>query len=75
METFNEMRTRRENKIPPQVVAVFVVVTLTRIMKSVVTEQAPVTLERRNNPRENPNQKWYTHYHSSRNSSLHQKSI
>ena len=31
-------------------IVVFVVLTLTRIIKSVVTEQAPVTLELRNTP-------------------------
>ena len=41
------------------VVAVF---TFTRIIKSVVTGQAPVTLELRNTPGENThNPRWYTH--------------
>ena len=35
---------------PPVVVVVVVVLTLTRIIKSVVTGQAPVTLELRNIP-------------------------
>ena len=35
---------------PYQLVAVVVVLTLTRIIKSVVTGQAPVTLELRNTP-------------------------
>ena len=46
------------------VVVVVVVVTITRIMKSVVIGQAPVTLEWRNTPGEKKhkqNQKWYTH--------------
>ena len=39
-----------------------VVLTLTRIIKSVVTEQAPVTLELRNTPgKSTNNQRWYTH--------------
>ena len=42
-------------------VAVVVVLTLTRIIKSVVTGQAPVTLELRNNPGKNTNNpRWYT---------------
>ena len=43
---------------------IVVVLTLTRIIKSVVTGQAPVTLELRNkHPREKTqtNQRWYTH--------------
>ena len=41
---------------------VVVVLTLTRIIKSVVTGQAPVTLELRNTPEKNPNNpRWYTH--------------
>ena len=44
------------------VVVVVVVLTLTRIIKSVVTGQAPVTLELRNTPGENTNNpRWYTH--------------
>ena len=44
------------------VVAVVVVVTLARIVKSVVTGQAPVTLELRNTPGKNThNRRWYTH--------------
>ena len=39
----------------------FVVSTLTRIIKSVVTGQAPVTLELRNTAGKNTNQRWYTH--------------
>ena len=43
-------------------VRVVVVLTLTRIIKSVVTGQAPVTLELRNTPRTNTNNpRWYTH--------------
>ena len=38
-----------------------VVLTSTRIIKSVVTGQAPVTLELRNTQEKNRNQKWYTH--------------
>ena len=39
-----------------------VVLTLTRIIKSVVTGQAPVTLELRNTPGKNTNNpRWYTH--------------
>ena len=38
------------------------VLTLTRIVKSVFTGQAPVTLELRNTPGKNTNnQRWYTH--------------
>ena len=41
---------------------VVVVLTLTRIIKSVVTGQAPVTLELRNTPGKNThNPRWYTH--------------
>ena len=44
------------------VVLVLVVLTLTRIIKSVVTGQAPVTLELRNTPGKNThNPRWYTH--------------
>ena len=44
------------------VVVVIVVSTLTGIVKSVVTEQAPVTLEWKNTPGTNPtHQKWYVH--------------
>ena len=44
------------------VVVVFVVLTLTRIIKSVVTGQAPVTLQLRSTPGENThNPRWYTH--------------
>ena len=44
------------------VVVVVVVLTLTRIIKSVVTGQAPVTLELRNTPGKNThNPRWYTH--------------
>ena len=41
---------------------VVVVLTLTRILKSVVTGQAPVTLELRNNPegKTTNNPRWYT---------------
>ena len=43
------------------VVVVVVVLTLTRIIKSVVTGQAPVTLELRNTPWKNTNNpRWYT---------------
>ena len=45
------------------VVVVVVVFTFTRIIKSVVTGQASVTLEWRNTPekrKHNHNQKWYT---------------
>ena len=43
-------------------VVVVVVVTLTRLIKSVVTGHAPLTLERNNTPGQtyNANQKWYT---------------
>ena len=46
------------------VVVVVVVLKLTRIIKSVVTGQAPVTLELRNTPGKThkQNQKWYTCY-------------
>ena len=45
------------------VVVVVVVLTLTRIIKSVVTGQAPVTLEWRNTSgkKHKQKQKWYTH--------------
>ena len=44
------------------VVVVVVVLTLTRIIRSVVTGQAPVTLELRNTPGKNThNPSWYTH--------------
>ena len=44
------------------VVVVVFVLTSTRIIKSVVTGQAPVTLELRNIPRKNThNPRWYTH--------------
>ena len=44
------------------VVVVVVVLTLTRIIKSVVTGQAPVTLELRNTPGKNTNNpRWYMH--------------
>ena len=52
---------------PTRGVLVVVVLTLTRIIKSVVTGQAPVTLEPRNTPGKNTNNsRWYTHrlYHS-----------
>ena len=56
-----------------------VVLTLTRIMKSVVTGQAPVTLELRNAPGKEYKQPKVVHayqvYHSWRNSFLHQKHI
>ena len=42
-------------------VVVVVVLTLTRIIKNVVTGQAPVTLELRNTPGKNTNQRWFTH--------------
>ena len=43
-------------------VVVVVVLTLTRIIKSVVTGQSPATLEVRNTPGENThNPRWYTH--------------
>ena len=43
-------------------VVVVVVLTLIRIIKSVVTGQAPVTLELRNTPGKNThNPRWYTH--------------
>ena len=59
------------------VVVVDVVLTLTRIIKSVVAGQAPVTLELRNTLGQNTNNsRWYTHslYHSC-SSCLHQKHI
>ena len=44
------------------VVVVVVVLTFTRITKSVVTEQVPVTLELRNTSvKKQTNQRWYTH--------------
>ena len=43
------------------VVVVFVVLTLTRIIKSVVTGQTPVTLELRNTQGKNTCQRGYTH--------------
>ena len=44
------------------VVVVVVVLTLTRIIKSVVTGQAPVTLEQKNTLGKNTNSpRWYTH--------------
>ena len=44
------------------VLVVVVVLTLTRIIKSVVTGQAPVTLELKNTPGKNThNPRWYTH--------------
>ena len=44
------------------VVVVVGVLTLTRTIKSVVTGQAPVTLELRNTPGKTPdNPRWYTH--------------
>ena len=53
-----------------------VVLTLTRIMKSVVTGQAPVTLELRNTPGKTHTTQGGTRiYDSSRNSFLHQKLI
>ena len=43
------------------IVVVVVVLTLTRIIKSVVTGQAPVTLELRNTPGKNThNPRWYS---------------
>ena len=42
------------------VVVVVVVLTLTRIIKSVVTGQAPVTLEPRNTPGKKHKPRWYT---------------
>ena len=42
-------------------VVVVVVLSLTPITKPVVTGQAPVTLELRNTPGNNTNQRWYTH--------------
>ena len=44
-------------------VVVVVVLTLSRIIKSVVTGQAPVTPELRNTPgkKHKTNQRWYTH--------------
>ena len=45
-----------------RVVVVVFVFTLTRIIKSVVTGQAPVTLELRNTPGKNTHSpRWYTH--------------
>ena len=44
------------------VVVIVVVLAYTRVTKSVVTGQAPVTLELRNTPGENTNNpRWYTH--------------
>ena len=51
-----------EGNLALVVVVVVVVFTLTRIIKSVVTGQAPVTLELRNTPGKNThNPRWYTH--------------
>ena len=41
-----------------------VVLTLTPTIKSVITGQAPVTLELRNTPGKNTNLRWYMEYHS-----------
>ena len=61
------------------VVVLVVVLTLARIIKSVVTGQAPVTLEWRNTPREKTqtNKQWYSHliYHTRRNLYPCQKNI
>ena len=52
----------KETRMCRVVVVVVVVLTLTRIIKSVVTGQAPVTLELRNTPGKNTNNPWwYTH--------------
>ena len=53
---------------------ILVVLTLTRIIKSVVTGQAPVTLKLRNTPGNKTQTKGGTRiYHNRRNSCLHQK--
>ena len=60
----------------PTTVVVVVVFTLTRIIKSVVTGQAPVTLEMRNTPGKNTyNPRWYTHISQLTHSCLLQKYI
>ena len=52
----------REGQDYKRTVYLVVVLTLTRITKSVVTGQAPVTLELRNTPGKNThNPRWYTH--------------
>ena len=48
-------------KLVFSVIVVVVVLALTRIIKSVVSGQAPVSLELRNTPGKNTNQRWYTH--------------
>ena len=45
----------------PTVVVVVVVHTITRIIKSAVTGQAPVSLGLRNTQGKNTDQRWYTH--------------
>ena len=56
------IRTREGQDYKRTVYLVVVVLTLTRITKSVVTGQAPVTLELRNTPGKNThNPRWYTH--------------
>ena len=51
-----------ETELVVVVVVAAVVLTLTRIIKSVVTGQAPVTLELRNTPGKNTNNpRWYTY--------------
>ena len=54
----NPIPTVPVSYLVPVVVAVL---TSTRIIKSEVTGQAPVTLELRNTPGRNTNQRWYTH--------------
>ena len=58
------------------VVVVVVVIALTRIFKSVVTGQAPVTLELSNTRgKTQTNQRWYTHISQLTQFMLHQKHI
>ena len=64
------------NKNSTQQESGVVVLTFTRIIKSVVTGQAPVTLEWRNTPQEKKHKqklKWSRIYHSWRKSCLRQK--
>ena len=60
--TRSSMLIHRRGMCIVVVVVVVVVHTLTRIIKSVVAGQAPVTLEWKNTPgkKHKQNQKWYT---------------
>ena len=55
------MRKGGRGNVVVVVVVVVVVLTLTRIVKSVVTGQAPVTLELRNTPGKNTNKQKVVH--------------